>query len=367
VLSRRSFALSGLAAIASAAACRRKPTVGYDIYVANQAGNAIAVVDLTAFALTKHIRLGESPTSVIADAKSPRVYALAPQSGTVYEIDTDRLAISRKVSLGPAIGMRRRGNSLWVLEKQAITEVPLDTLQRGATIKLPAEAHEFDLSPATNLAVVSHGPAGSLSIVDFESKSAKPPVKVADALGSVVFRYDGKGVLAADVGGNHLCVMTHEAEMIVKLPLAVRPENLCFNDDGGQLFITGAGPDAVVVVFPYYVAQVAETVLAGHAPGAMAVSGTHLFVTNPKAGDVSILNIARRKIEAVTAVGADPGFVTVTPDGNFALVLNRASGDMAVIRAGAIVAEAAGRLRSAPLYTMIPVGSRPVSAAVRQV
>ena len=29
---------------------------------------------------------------------------------------------------------------------------------------------------------------------------------------------------------------------------------------------------------------------------------------------------------------------------------------MAVIRAGAIVAEAAGRLKSAPLYTMIPVG-----------
>jgi DNA-binding beta-propeller fold protein YncE len=69
----------------------------------------------------------------------------------------------------------------------------------------------------------------------------------------------------------------------------------------------------------------------------------------------------------VTAVGADPGFITVTPDGNFALVLNRASGDMAVIRAGAIVAEAAGRLKSAPLYTMIPVGSRPVSAAVKPV
>jgi DNA-binding beta-propeller fold protein YncE len=161
--------------------------------------------------------------------------------------------------------------------------------------------------------------------------------------------------------------MNQDAEMIVKLPLAVRPDNLCFNVDGGQLFITGEGSDAVVVVFPYYVPQVAETVLAGHAPGAMGVSRTHLFVASPESGDVSILNIARRKIEAVTAVGADPGFITVTPDGNFALVLNRASGDMAVIRAGAIVAEAAGRLKSAPLYTMIPVGSRPVSAAVKPV
>ena len=84
----------------------------------------------------------------------------------------------------------------------------------------------------------------------------------------------------------------------------------------------------------------------------------------------AVLRRARADVgvfDKTAAVGADPGFITVTPDGNFALVLNRVSGDMAVIRAGAIVAEAAGRLRSAPLYTMIPVGSRPVSAAVKAV
>ena len=72
------------------------------------------------------------------------------------------------------------------------------------------------------------------------------------------------------------------ARIIVNLPLAVRPDNLCFNRDGGQLFITGEGRDAVVVVFPYYVPQVAETVLAGHAPAAMAASATHLFLANPQ-------------------------------------------------------------------------------------
>jgi DNA-binding beta-propeller fold protein YncE len=366
VLSRRSFGLSGLAAIASAS-CNRKKPAGYDVFVANEAGDAIAVIDLTAFALTKHIRLGESPNGVIADGVRPRVYALAPHSGTVFEIDTSTLSIARKVTLGPSIAMRRRGESLWVLSRQALTEIPLETFRRRATLHLRTEAHGFDLSDATARAVISYGPTGSFSLVDLDASKVAPPVKVADGLGAVLLRPDGKGLLAADIASNHLCVMNQDAQMIVKLPLAVRPDNLCYNADGGQLFITGEGRDAVVVVFPYYVPQVAETVLAGHAPGAMAVSRTHLFLANPRAGDVTVLNIARRKIEAVTAVGADPGFITVTPDGNFALVLNRASGDMAVIRAGAIVAEAAGRLKSAPLYTMIPVGSRPVSAAVKPV
>jgi DNA-binding beta-propeller fold protein YncE len=363
VLSRRSFGISGLAALASA--CRKKTSAGYDVFVANEAGNAIAVVDLTAFALTKHIRLGESPSAVIADSAKPRVYALAPHSGTVYEIDTGSLSVARKVTLGPSIAMRRREGSIWVLGKQTLTEVPLDTFRRGATLHLPAEAHGFDLSENTHRAVVNYGPAGSLSLIDLKANSVAAPIKISEALGATLLRPDGNGILATDISSNQLCVMNQDGQMIVKLPLALRPDNLCFNADGGQLFITGEGRDAVVVVFPYYVPQVAETVLAGHAPGAMAVSQTHLFLANPDSGDVTILNIARRKIEAVTAVGAEPGFITVTPDGNFALVLNRASGDMAVIRAGAIVAEAAGRLRSAPLYTMIPVGSRPVSAAVK--
>ena len=338
---------------------------GYDVFVANEAGDAIAVIDLTAFALTKHIRLGESPNGVIADGAQPRVYALAPQSGTIFEIDTAKLSIARKVTLGPSVAMTRRGQSLWVLGRQSLTEVPIETFRRGKSVHLPAEAHSLDMSDRTHQALVSYGPSGSFSLVDLEAGRVGSPHKVSDALGTVLLRPDGKGIIAADIASNHLCIMNQDAQMIVKLPLAVRPDNLCYNADGGQLFITGHGRDAVVVVFPYYVPQVAETVLAGHAPGAMAVSRTHLFLANPEAGDVTILNIARRKIEAVTAVGADPGFITITPDGNFALVLNRASGDMAVIRAGAIVAEAAGRLKSAPLYTMIPVGSRPISAAVK--
>ena len=60
--------------------------------------------------------------------------------------------------------------------------------------------------------------------------------------------------------------------LVVNLPLAVRPDHLCFKADGGQVFVTGEGMDAVVVVYPYYTPQIGETVLAGHSPGAMAAS-----------------------------------------------------------------------------------------------
>jgi len=365
VLSRRSFTFLGAAVVT--AGCRRKKSPGFDgyAYVANEAGNAIAVVDLTAFAVARHIALDDSPTAILAHPDQPRVYALAPKSGAVYEIDTEKFAISRRVRVGSALAMRMVDGSLWILEHRRLIRIPLDSFRPQPALTLPVEAYDFDV--AKNHATVSYGPAGSLSIVDLNSRGVSTPVKVSDSIGAARFRPDGDGLLIADTAARQLCVLDQHAKVVVRLPLAVRPDNLCFNQDGGQLFITGEGQDSVVVIFPYYVPQVAETVLAGHAPGAMAASSTHLFIANPKAGDVTILSIARRKIVAATAVGEEPGFIVVTPDDNYALVLNRNSGDMAVIRTAALTTDEVFKRKSAALFTMIPVGSRPVSAAVKAV
>ena len=120
--------------------------------------------------------------------------------------------------------------------------------------------------------------------------------------------------------------------------------------------------DAVTAVYPY-TTEVGRTVLAGHAPGAMAecpVPG-YLFVANPGSGDVSILDIETMRVVARASVGADPGFILITPDNQYALILNRRSGDMAVIRIAAVTAR---RSRTVALFTVIPVGSTPVSAAI---
>jgi YVTN family beta-propeller protein len=122
--------------------------------------------------------------------------------------------------------------------------------------------------------------------------------------------------------------------------------------------------DGVVVVYPYYTPQIGQTVLAGRRPGAMAASNSpgYLFVANPESADVSILDIETSKLVAVTPVGTKPSSIVVTPDDQYALVLNQASGDMAVIRIQNV--QRAARSKKGPLFMLIPVGSKPVSAAV---
>jgi YVTN family beta-propeller protein len=370
---RRAF-LGATALSATACFQRSKPGfVGY-AYVANQQGRAIAAVDLTAFAVVKHIPLDAEPAQLVNHVSRQTVYALAPEAGAIYEISSTALRRTRWNSLGGhAVDMRlgRGGQSLWVLMRwpKQLVEVPLDSFEASRRIPLQAEPRDFDLSPAEPLAVVTFAGVSVSAAVFLETGESRaidtgPPVSMAR------FRKDGRQWIAAHSEKKLLSIFdTASGRVVVRLPLAMRPDNLCFNADGGQLFVTGQGMDAVAIVFPYST-EVAETVLAGNAPGPMTASPDiagepeYLFVTNPRSGQVTIMNIGTRRVVATAQVGAEPSHVVITPDNQFALVLNRASGDMAVLR----IQSAARRTRfPAALFTMIPVGSRPVSAVVQAV
>jgi len=68
-------------------------------------------------------------------------------------------------------------------------------------------------------------------------------------------------------------------------------------------------------------------------------------------------------------VGKGPKSIIVTPRREYALVLNEGSGDLAVIRIYSLGGNQEGgvrvkRYKSAPVFSLIPVGQCPVSAAV---
>lgn len=353
------------------AACRRErasPYLGY-AFIANRQGNSVAVVDLGAFAVARHIRLEGSPELVISHPELPAVYVVEPDTSRIGEINTDTLTLRREVDCGARPSralLSTDGQSLWVLcqEPAQLVQVELSEFSIAARIDLPLPVCEFDLSPDGLRSAVSFGDTGKVGVVDLESGKVAAIADAGVSAGQLVYRSDGGAILVGDASSSTLNILEPAGgSLVVRLPLAVGPEHFSVSADGGQLYITGQGMDAVVVVYPYQT-QVAATILAGRAPGYLAPSGDSLFVANPATGDVTVLDIRTSQVIAVVAVGREPAYITFTPDSAYALVLNRESGDMAVIRVAALSGR---RRRLAPLFTMIPVGSEPVSAAVRSI
>lgn len=352
------------------ASCGRpQPSFGGYAFVANREGASVAVVDLGAFAVVKRIPVEGRPAAVLTHPTLPFAYALTPESGTLHELNLERMVRTRGVKLpGPVSGLRLspEGDALFTLTPGGLAEVRLDKFRPGRQVRLPSPPAGFDLH-SDGWAAVTLPDKGKVALIDRKTMRVAQWMTAGAGPGIVRFRPDGRQVLAGNRFDRTLSFLdVQTGQLVVHVPLAMEAEEFCFKADGGVLFVTGAGMDAVVVVYPYR-HQVAETILAGSSPGAMAASGgspEYLFVANPQTGDVTIIRILTSKVEAVVAVGPDPRQIVLTPDNQAALVLSPRSGDMAVIRVAAL-GEERQRPAPPPLFTMIPVGSEPVSAAVR--
>jgi YVTN family beta-propeller protein len=376
-ISRRALLLSS----AAAAACSRPKAerfLGY-CFVANRDSRSIGVVDLTRFRTRQQIPLDAAPSQVLARPKTTKAYVLAPANGAIYEIEASLLTITRRVRAGnAAVAMRlaRDGDALWVLYRDpaSLVEIPFDTMRPGRRIRLAAPPVDFDLSQKTDDACVVTSSARTISIVSLAQGSVTRTIHAATEPGIARFRGDGNQLVTGSPDDRSLTIYdVPTGKTVVRLPLAIAPREFCFTADGGHLYVTGDGMDAVVSVFPYRT-EVWETLLAGHAPGVMAIAESdrppaYLLVANPDADSVTVLDIETGKLVALVRVGLEPRQIVITPDNEYALVLNQKSGDMAVIRIFSLGGNQVGgdrvkRYKSAPLFTMIAVGEGPVSAAV---
>lgn len=353
-------------------ACGRRKATGYPGFalIATAGSSSVAAVDLMSFRLTKTIPLHAPPARIIA--AEDRSYVLTPADGSVHVIDSRlELVASERVSDAVLnLKLTSDGERLLALTPRELIVTDATSLRVLQRHRLKAKPFDLDVSKDDRVAI-SFMTEGIVELIDLGT-GARRHLGMPGEIGAVRFRADGQVLLVANWQDRSLTALdVPTLQTIADLPLAMRPENLCFWGTG-QLFISGAGMDGIAIVYPYHTLQVDQTLLAGHEPGVMASCGgdlpneapAYLFVASRAASSVCIVSVDSRKAIGYVEVGEEPCFITVTPDNQYALIL-QLSGDMAVIRIPSI---RANRFKSgAALFNMIPVGEEPVAAAVMRV
>ena len=373
MISRRDCLRLALAPGLVVAACGRRKSPRYHGYalVANHDSRTIAVINLLELRLLTEVPLRFAPSWIFVGANQ-----LAPvlsQGSPLIEIlDLDRMTVTSRANIASkavAARLSKDGNSLWVVgaEPEALIQFRLDSGRVAARVPLPARAAQLDISASA--VALSMPDSRRVALYSFSDRRLSVSDDISAAPRLIAFRPDGRILLTGNTEDRCLTVLNASGlQRMVDLPLPLAPRHFCFNADGGQLFVTGDGMDAVTIVGPYQT-EIDETILAGHAPANMAATTQdpqYLFLSNPQSGEVTVINIDNRHVLAQISVGEKPGAIVLTPDNEYALVLNEESGDVAVIkllniRQANIISR---RSRVAPLFTMIPVGRRPVSAAI---
>ncbi len=357
--------------------CGRKNGAGFPGYalIATAGEPSISLVDLEDFRLLKQIPVGAAPASVCATAHTGRSYVLTPETGSVHAVGAgfERVASGRFADQLSALQVTGDGRYLLAIagHAQQLIEAEAKSLKVTRRWKLSAPPTAMDVSSVGAVAIAT-GPRGGVEFVDRKT-GQQTRRELGGPLGDVRFRHDGKLLMVANYEAQALTALdVPNLDVIVDLAIAMQPQNLCFNSDGGQLFVSGKGMDGIAIAFPYQLPlEIEQTVLGGRDPGTMSCSANpaYLFVASAGGSDVCILDINSRKMIGIVEVGQNPSFVAITPDNQYALILNEGSGDMAVIHITPIqqrIANAAimrGKA-AASLFTMFPVGSRPVQAVI---
>jgi YVTN family beta-propeller protein len=367
-VSRRSLLGAAFLGAGAAAGCRSKakPFPGFAVVVTGDSTH-LSAVDLAAFTLEGKIAFDAPISQVLFHPESRTLYAVSGSTGSLFEYNWASRRHARTVRLGNRLLDARFDPMhpvIWVAvsEEPALVRVSRENLTETGRIALPAAPLSFDVANwETRLTASLDG--GGLAVAQGPDSREAKRIRESEQFGLVRFRSDGRQFLAANHTAQSLSIIrAADALSIVDLELAIEATHFCFKPDGGQLFVTDGKSGGVTIVYPY-TTEVDRAVLAGKSPGAMAACSNppYLLVANRESSDVTILDLDSGKLVAVVPVGAAPAFLAVTPDNQYALALNHDSGDMAVIRLTAVKSQ---RNKTAPLFTMVPVGEAPKSLAV---
>ena len=361
MVTRRTLLLSTVLA-----GCSRKLAPRYQgwLFVGSEGVKGIVVADLAEFKRVTTIPLGEAPKEIFVTQAG--VFAICADAREVVQIDAGRLKVTRRISLpGHIVSAAQMGQSpiLAVLMDRPASLAMLDLPSGKIASKalLPQGDAPSALAVSPNMVAVAAGKR----ILRFlpTSTSATGETDIGTRAGPMLFRNDGKSILAAAADTREIiCLDAASGGLLSRLTVALAPRHMCFNPDGGQMFITGSGLDAVVIANPYQ-NEIDQTVSAGHEPEALAVQAEQnvLLVANTSSGNLTLLDIDTRRLAATVTVGGQPGLILVTPGGEYALAVSRDSGDVSVIRLATVLDR---KQRTKPVFTVFPTGARPRSAAI---
>ena len=329
----------------------------------------MATINLANFQWAGTVDLPSPPTQLVRAGDT--VFAVCPEISAIVPMDVASGKAGSPIRLPgspSSILIYKDPNRAIVISQSASHAYHLDLKARRVTAKAQFSAVPagYDLSE-TSLAVALPG-AQSVQFLDATSLTTILTSPVGVSAATLRFRLDGRSILVGAAKGRQIAtVHAASGKILSRLSVPISPERFCFNADGGQMFVSGAGVDVVSIVNTYQ-NEVDQTILAGRTPRAMVATErlsngqpALLLVANQDSGDVTMIDIETRGLAASVHVGQQPGSLLITPDHQFALSLNRQSGDVSVIRLKTVLDH---KNKTKPLFTVVAVGAEPVSAVI---
>jgi YVTN family beta-propeller protein len=322
--SRRScLALFATALLGACARHRAAPT-GPALYVSDEEGGFVVVVDPSRAEVVARIPVG----------KRPRGLKVSPDGRWLY------VALSGSPRTGP--GIDPAGVPPPDRSADGIGVVDLATRTLARTLPSGQDPESFDLSADGKTLYVSNEETAEMTVLDASSGAVWSKVAVGREPEGVTLRPDGKVVfVTSEQDGEVTVVDTTTFAVLAQVPTGPRPRAVVFSADGATAFVSDEMGAAVTVVDAGLFKPIATIAIteasptpSGPRPMGMALSpdGKALYVSTGRGGSVAIVDVASRtQVRSIDGAGNRPWGVALSRDGALLYTANGTSHDLSIV------------------------------------
>ena len=308
------------------------PGQNYQIFVSNEKSGDVTVINGGDFKVVATIPVGKRPRGIQASPDGKTVYVA--MSGT---------------PIAPPPKLDAQGNPIFQrgkddddddaahADKSADGIGVIDVAQKKLTGKLSvgSDPEEFSLSKSGTELYVSNEDVKTASVIDLGSGKVTHIIPVGQEPEGVATAPDGKSFyVTCEAGGDIYAIDAAGYKVLGHFTVALRPRSVDFLAGTGIGFIPSesVGQLNVIDTVHYKVLQTI-TLPPGSRPVRVrtAPNGHKVYVSNGRAGTVSVLDSHSYALLDTIKVGTRPWGLVISPDGKYMYAANGPSNDVSVV------------------------------------
>jgi len=298
---------------------------GVRLYVSDETGSRVAVVDAATGAVLDHLSVG----------KRPRGIKVTPDGKQLI------VALSGTPIGGPTVDESKLPPPDRSADGIGIVDIATHKVLR--IVKSGNDPEAFDMSRDGKTAYVSNEDAGELTVLDLTTGRIRKNIKVGAEPEGVTLRPDGRVVYVTSEGdGEVTAVDTTTLAVVAHMKTDARPRGIAFTKDSATAFVTceNAGTVMVLDARAHKVLgkiDLPKPALADQIPPrpmgiVLSPDERTMYVSTGRAKSIAVIDVAARKFtKSIDNVGDRPWGIALSPDGAKLYSANGSSHDISII------------------------------------
>ena len=290
------------------------------LYVSNEDGQSVTVLDADSAAVIETIAIGKRPRGLKLTADGSRLY----------------VAVSGLPKCPPSVPDEECAKLERDLKADGIAVVDTATHQVVKVLHAGSDPEQFALSRDGKRLFVANEDSATLSVVDVANGTVVQRVPVGREPEGVAVTPDGRWVLVTNESDNSVSIIDTGTLKIVKaVQVGKRPRDVAFTPDGRTAYVSGEFDASVYrMALPQGepVERVVELRKEARPMGILLDSGRNrLYVSTGRGGSVAVIDSASNKLVTEVQVGTRPWGIALSKDGRWLYTANGPSDDVTVV------------------------------------